>query len=75
VTLAPVHDDAGIEEAIAAIVREPKGGLICLPDSFNEAHRDVTIAAAARRSLPLIGAPPFLGRHPARIGGMSVKDY
>jgi putative ABC transport system substrate-binding protein len=59
VTLAPVHDDAGIEEAIAAIAREPGGGLICLPDSFNEAHRDVIIAAAARRSLPLIGAPPF----------------
>ena len=28
VTLAPVHDDAGIEEAIAAQAREPGGGLI-----------------------------------------------
>ena len=30
VTLAPVHDDAGIEEAIAAQAREPNGGLIVL---------------------------------------------
>jgi putative tryptophan/tyrosine transport system substrate-binding protein len=33
-TLAPVRDDAGIEEAIAAQARAP-GGLITLPDSFN----------------------------------------
>jgi hypothetical protein len=29
-----VHDDAEIEEAIAAQARESGGGLICLPDSF-----------------------------------------
>jgi putative tryptophan/tyrosine transport system substrate-binding protein len=55
VTLATVHDDAGIEEAIAAQAREPGGGLIILPDPFSVAHRDVIIAAASRRSLPLIG--------------------
>jgi putative ABC transport system substrate-binding protein len=59
VTLAPVHDDAGIEEAIRAESRESAGGLIILPDAFNEAHRDVIIAAAARSSMPLIGAPTF----------------
>ena len=32
VTLAPVHDDSGIEEAIAAQARQPGGGLIVLPD-------------------------------------------
>ena len=32
VTLAPVYDDAGIEEAIAVQAREPGGGLICLPE-------------------------------------------
>ena len=57
--VAPVHDDAGIEEAIRAESRESAGGLIILPDAFNEAHRDVIIAAAARSSLPLIGAPTF----------------
>ena len=61
VTLAPVHDDAAIDEAIAAQAREPGGGLICLPDSFNNAHRDVIIAAATRHGFPLIGTPDFPG--------------
>jgi ABC-type uncharacterized transport system substrate-binding protein len=56
VTLAPVRDDATIEETIATQAREPGGGLISLPDSFNATHRDVIIAAAARHRLPLMGA-------------------
>ena len=55
VKLAQVHDDAEIEEAIAALAQEPGGGLISLPDSFNTTHRDVIIAAATRQKLPLIG--------------------
>jgi putative ABC transport system substrate-binding protein len=55
VTLAPVHDDAAIKEAIATQAREPGGALINLPDSFNVRHRDVILAAAAHHSLPLIG--------------------
>ncbi len=58
VTLAPVHDDTAIEEAIAAQAREPGGGLISLPDPFTVAHRDVIIAAASRHRLPLISARP-----------------
>jgi putative tryptophan/tyrosine transport system substrate-binding protein len=54
VTLAPVHDDAGIEEAIAALAREPGGGLFCLPDPFVGTHSDVIIAAATLHSLPLV---------------------
>jgi putative tryptophan/tyrosine transport system substrate-binding protein len=57
VTFAPVHDDSGIEQAIAAEAREPGGGLIALPDGgFTTAHLDVIIAAAARHGMPLIGA-------------------
>jgi putative ABC transport system substrate-binding protein len=59
VTVAPVHDDAGIEEAIAAQAREPGGGLICLPDSFNITHRNEIIAAAARHGLPAVGTIEF----------------
>jgi putative tryptophan/tyrosine transport system substrate-binding protein len=55
VTLAPVHDDAAINAAIATQAREPGGALINLPDSFNVRHRDVIIAAAAHHRLPLIG--------------------
>jgi putative tryptophan/tyrosine transport system substrate-binding protein len=65
VTLAPVHDDAGIEEAIAAHAHEPGGGLICLPESFSQTHRDVIIAAAARHGLPLVGSSIF-----PRSGGL-----
>ncbi len=65
VTLAPVHDDAGIEEAIAAQAREPGGGVVALPDSFNVTHRDVIIAAASRRNLPLIGTLQY-----PRAGGL-----
>jgi putative ABC transport system substrate-binding protein len=54
-TLAPVHDEAGIEETIATQAREPGGGLISLPDPFIASHREVIIAAAARNGLPLIG--------------------
>ena len=59
VTLAPVHDDAGLEEAIAAQAREPGGGLVALPDPFNGAHRDAIIASASRHGLPLIGPSEF----------------
>jgi putative ABC transport system substrate-binding protein len=67
VTLAPVHDDAAIEEAIAAQARGPGGGLIILPDGFNVTHHDVIIAAAARHGLPAISTTEF----PAAGGLMS----
>jgi len=65
VTLAPVHDDAAIEEAIDGQARDPGGAVISLPDPFNTTHRDVIIAAAARNSLPLLGTLDF-----PRAGGL-----
>jgi putative tryptophan/tyrosine transport system substrate-binding protein len=65
VTLAPVHDDAGIEEAIAAQAREPGGGLIVLPSAFNATHVDAIIAAAARHRLPLMSGVAI-----TRAGGL-----
>ena len=62
VTLAPVHDDAGIEHAIAILARAPGGSLICLLDSFTFTHRDVIIAAAAGHGVPLIGGGPTFPR-------------
>ena len=62
VTLIPVHDVTGIEEAIAAEARDPGAGLIALPDIFTTSHRDVIIAAATRHRLPLMGY--------ARAGGL-----
>jgi putative ABC transport system substrate-binding protein len=71
ITLAPVHDDAAIQEAITAQAREPGGGLISLPDSFNATHRDVIIAAAARHRLPLMGAGDVF----PRAGGLISYWY
>jgi len=65
VRLFRVHDDAVIEEAIAAQAREPRGGLICLPDSFSVTHAGAIVAAATRHWLPLIGLPPLV-----RAGGL-----
>ena len=62
VTLDPVHDEAGIEGAIAAFAREPGGGLIDLPESFSVTHRDLIIAAAVRHGLPLMGATEVFPR-------------
>jgi putative ABC transport system substrate-binding protein len=62
VELAPVHDDAGIEETVATQARESGGGLISLPDSFIVSRREVIIAAAARHRLPLIGAGELFPR-------------
>ena len=64
--IAPVRSDGEIETAIIALGREPGGGLITLPDSFNIAHRDTIIAAAARHRLPLMG----LGDIFPRSGGL-----
>jgi putative ABC transport system substrate-binding protein len=70
VTLAPVHDDAGIEQAIAAQAREPGASLIILPDSFNVTHSGAIVAAAVRSKLPSIGWTEF-----ARAGGLMTYWY
>jgi putative ABC transport system substrate-binding protein len=60
ITLAPVHNDTEIEEAIAAHARQPAGGLIILPESFSLTHRGAIIAAANRYKLPTIGMGDIL---------------
>jgi putative ABC transport system substrate-binding protein len=70
VTLAPVHDDAEIEEVIAAQAREPGGGLIDLPESFSVTHRNVIAAAAIRQGLPLIGLDQL-----ARAGALMAYTF
>ena len=65
VTLAQVHDDAGIEAAVATYAREPGGGLISFPESFSGTHRNAIIAAASRHGLPQIGQLEL-----ARAGGL-----
>lgn len=54
VRAATVKDDAEIELVMAGLAREERGGLLVLPDIFNNAHRDIIIALAARERLPAV---------------------
>jgi putative ABC transport system substrate-binding protein len=64
--IAPVHSDAQIETAIAALGREPGGGLVVMPDTFTNVHRAPTISAAARNKVPAVYWSPFF----AKDGGL-----
>jgi putative ABC transport system substrate-binding protein len=52
--MAPVRTDAEIETAIIALGREPRGGLVVMPDIFTVAHRAPLIMAAARNKVPAV---------------------
>ena len=54
VSAAAVHGKDEIEAVIAAQAREPGGGLIVLPDTFNTTNRDAIIAQAARHKVPAV---------------------
>ncbi len=54
VRAAPVKDDAEIEATMVGLALEERGGLLVLPDAFNNAHRDVIVALAARHRLPAV---------------------
>jgi ABC-type uncharacterized transport system substrate-binding protein len=57
--ISPVRNDAEIEAAIAALAREPGGGLVVMSDSFMRVHRGPIIALTARHKVPAV--------HPLRI--------
>jgi putative tryptophan/tyrosine transport system substrate-binding protein len=61
-----VHDDAEIERAISTLSREPGGGLIEFPDTFNTVHRRTIIALVERYRLPAI----YWSRYFAVDGGL-----
>jgi putative ABC transport system substrate-binding protein len=63
---APVRDTSELESVIAALAREPNGGLIAMPDSFTDAHRVEITSLAARYRLPAVY--PF--RFFAEVGGL-----
>jgi putative ABC transport system substrate-binding protein len=50
----PVHDQAGIERAMADLAARPNSGLIVLPDTSMLRYRELVIAAAAKYRLPAI---------------------
>jgi putative ABC transport system substrate-binding protein len=52
--MAPVRSDAEIEAAIIALGREPRGGLVVMPDFFTTGHRASIILAAARNNVAAV---------------------
>jgi len=55
---SPVHDPAGIEEAMVKLASEPGGGLIVLPDVFTGLHRKAIFERAAHHRLPAVYSFP-----------------
>jgi putative tryptophan/tyrosine transport system substrate-binding protein len=51
---APVHNAAEIDAAVVEFAREPGGGLMMMPDTFNEANYAQIIALAAKCGLPAV---------------------
>jgi putative ABC transport system substrate-binding protein len=66
VIAAPVHAKDEIEGVIAAQARSPGGGLIVMPDAFNEPIRELIIALAARYAVPAI----YYNRFFSELGGL-----
>jgi putative tryptophan/tyrosine transport system substrate-binding protein len=56
---ASVRGAAEIEAAMAALGRAPGGGLLCLPDTFLNVHRELIVTLAARHKLPAVYAFRF----------------
>src|SRR5258708_5291840 len=66
VNAAPVHAKDEIEGVIAAQTRDPGGGLLVMPDVFNDVNRELIIALAARYSVPTI----YFNRFFSEPGGL-----
>ena len=56
---APVRDRSDLESTIAALAREPNGGLTVMPDSFTDAHRVDITSLTDRYRLPAVFAYRF----------------
>jgi putative ABC transport system substrate-binding protein len=71
----PVHSAAEIEQAITTVASQPGGGLVVLPHTVTEVHRDLIIALATRSSLPSIHAFDTHPRNGALVSyGVNVAD-
>jgi putative ABC transport system substrate-binding protein len=63
---ATVHSDAEIKTVITSLGREPRGGLVVMPDVFTEVHRSQINSLAAQNNVPTVyGHPSY-----PRVGGL-----
>jgi putative tryptophan/tyrosine transport system substrate-binding protein len=66
VSVTPVHVGDEIEGVIAAQARDPGGGLLAMPDVFNDVNRELIIALAARYRVPTV----YYNRFFSELGGL-----
>ena len=64
--VAPIHAIAELETVVAALGREPNGGLIAMPDGYMSAHPAEVTSLAARYRVPAV----YYGRPFAVQGGL-----
>jgi putative ABC transport system substrate-binding protein len=56
---APIHATDEVEDVIATLARDPGGGLIIMPDTFNLTNRGLILALAARYGVPVVSNNPI----------------
>ena len=74
VSAAPVHAKDEIEGVIAAQARNPGGGLIAMPDVYNDANRELIIALTARYGVPAIYYNRFFSEPGGLISFGDARD-
>jgi putative ABC transport system substrate-binding protein len=73
--VAPVRDRAEFEPIIAVQGREPKGGLILIPDTFTSAHRMEIVTLAARYRIAAVYPLPFFTSEGGLLSyGVDTRD-
>ena len=65
VKFAAVRDDHEIEQTLSSQANGSGCGLICLPDAFLVTHRELIVANAIRRGMPMISVDLFV-----RVGAL-----
>jgi putative ABC transport system substrate-binding protein len=72
---APVRNLSELESVVAAQAREPNGGLIVMPDSFTDTHREEIISLVARHHLPAVYAYRFFTERGGLLSyGAELRD-
>jgi putative ABC transport system substrate-binding protein len=54
--ISPVHDPADIDAVFATMAQDSNGGVLVMPNTFMNAHRDRIVAQAAQHRVPTIYA-------------------
>jgi ABC-type uncharacterized transport system substrate-binding protein len=73
--MAGVNTAGDIEQAIASFAREPKGGLLVIPDPVTINHRDTIITQAAKHRLAAVYAYRFFAASGGLLAyGTSTED-